>query len=125
MQANIVITYYLDVKSFIFSFYVQAVKLNFIVDCHIQFLTAIEKRDSNSKLWRELVQRTGLTGSAAKGSRWPWKSKAPGDYFFRKARGFSTLSLPKLWLDAQEGWPRSLRLRSRPTQRPDLGLLNA
>lgn len=58
-----------------------------------------------------------------KGSRWPWKSKGLGDYFLRKAQGFSTLSLPKLWLDAQEGWPRSLRLRSRPTQRPDLSLL--
>lgn len=41
MRANIVITYYLDVKSFIFTFDVQAVKLNFIVYCHIQFLTAI------------------------------------------------------------------------------------
>lgn len=41
MQANIVITYYWDVKSFIFSFDGQAVKLNCIGNRHIQFLTAI------------------------------------------------------------------------------------
>lgn len=41
MQANIVITYYLDVESFIFSFDGHAVKLNCVGTGRVQLLTAI------------------------------------------------------------------------------------
>lgn len=62
IQTNIVIIYYLDVESSVFTFfYVRAVKTGFTRDCQLQFLTVIYTK---LQLWisrPKILRRNGLT----------------------------------------------------------------